>query len=44
MLIAGAPPGRLGVPGDIAPAIAFLASVEAAWITGVTLRVAGGVR
>jgi 3-oxoacyl-[acyl-carrier protein] reductase len=44
MLIAGAPLGRLGVPGDIAPAVAFPASVEAAWIAGETLRVGGGVR
>jgi 3-oxoacyl-[acyl-carrier protein] reductase len=33
---------RLGVPGDVASAAAFLASDDAAWITGVTLDVAGG--
>jgi 3-oxoacyl-[acyl-carrier protein] reductase len=42
--IGGEPLGRFGVPGDIVPAVAFLASVEAAWIAGETLRVAGGVR
>jgi 3-oxoacyl-[acyl-carrier protein] reductase len=33
---------RLGTPGDVASAAAFLASDEAAWITGVVLDVAGG--
>jgi len=33
---------RLGRPADVASAAAFLASDEAAWITGVTLDVAGG--
>jgi NAD(P)-dependent dehydrogenase (short-subunit alcohol dehydrogenase family) len=31
-------------PGDIAPAVAFLASVKAAWIAGETLRGLGEVR
>jgi NAD(P)-dependent dehydrogenase (short-subunit alcohol dehydrogenase family) len=34
---------RLGVPEDIAGAVAFLLSDEAAWITGQTLVVDGGV-
>src|SRR6185437_13591166 len=33
---------RLGTPGDVASAAAFLASDDAAWITGVVLDVAGG--
>ncbi|HUK63624.1 MAG TPA: signal peptidase I [Dongiaceae bacterium] len=33
---------RLGRPGDIAPAVAFLASDLASWITGQTLSVSGG--
>ena len=38
------PLGRIGQPHDIAPAVVFLASSDAAWITGETLRVAGGLR
>lgn len=37
-----APLRRVGLPGDIAQAVAFLASDEAAFITGATLRVDGG--
>ncbi|MFE6778539.1 SDR family NAD(P)-dependent oxidoreductase [Streptomyces sp. NPDC057702] len=37
------PLGRVGEPGDVAAAIAFLASRDAAWITGVTLPVDGGL-
>jgi NAD(P)-dependent dehydrogenase (short-subunit alcohol dehydrogenase family) len=37
------PLGRVGEPEDIAAAIAFLASDDAAWITGVTLPVDGGI-
>ena len=33
---------RLGRPGDIAPAVAFLASDQASWITGQTLSISGG--
>jgi NAD(P)-dependent dehydrogenase (short-subunit alcohol dehydrogenase family) len=36
------PLGRIGEPADIAAAIAFLASDDASWITGVTLPVDGG--
>ncbi|MEV6287780.1 SDR family oxidoreductase [Kribbella sp. NPDC051770] len=37
------PLGRVGEPEDIAAAVAFLASADAAWITGVTLPVEGGI-
>ena len=36
------PLGRIGQPEDVAQAILFLASDEAAWITGTTLVVDGG--
>jgi len=38
------PLGRIGQPQDIAPAVAFLASDDAAWITGETLYISGGLR
>ena len=37
------PWGRLGVPEDIAPAVVFLASDDAGFITGQTLSVSGGL-
>ncbi len=37
------PLGRIGEPADIAAAVAFLASEDAAWITGVNLPVEGGI-
>jgi 3-oxoacyl-[acyl-carrier protein] reductase len=37
------PLGRLGQPADIGPAVVYLASDEAAWVTGVTLHVNGGM-
>jgi 3-oxoacyl-[acyl-carrier protein] reductase len=42
--IAQTPLGRVGQPRDIAPVAVFLASSDSAWITGETLRVAGGLR
>ena len=36
--------GRLGHPRDIVAAAVFLASDEAAWITGESIRVSGGLR
>ncbi|MFC7405767.1 SDR family NAD(P)-dependent oxidoreductase [Georgenia alba] len=36
------PLGRVGNPEDVAAAVAFLLSAEAAWITGVVLPVDGG--
>ena len=37
------PMGRLGVPDDVAGAVAFLLSDAAAWITGQTLVIDGGL-
>ena len=38
------PLGRIGQPQDIAPAVVFLASADAGWITGETLAISGGAR
>jgi 3-oxoacyl-[acyl-carrier protein] reductase len=38
-----APLERLGQPGDIADAVAFLAGRDAGWINGQTLRANGGI-
>ena len=37
------PLDRVGTPEDIGRAVAFLASEKASYITGVTLRVDGGL-
>jgi 3-oxoacyl-[acyl-carrier protein] reductase len=37
------PLGRLGTPADIAAAVVYLAAPEAAWITGATLHINGGM-
>lgn len=37
------PLARFGTPGDVAAAVAFLASEEAAYITGTVLNVSGGL-
>ena len=42
-LLGAIPLGRLGLPGDVAAAVVYLASAEAAWITGATLHVNGGM-
>jgi 3-oxoacyl-[acyl-carrier protein] reductase len=42
-LLAGIPLGRLGVPEDVAAAVAFLASPGGAYITGTTIHVNGGM-
>jgi 3-oxoacyl-[acyl-carrier protein] reductase len=42
-LLGQVPLGRLGSPEDIAHAVAFLASPDAAYITGETLHVNGGM-
>jgi len=36
------PIGRLGTGDDLGPAIVWLASNEAAWVTGQTIQVNGG--
>ncbi|MFD8810151.1 SDR family NAD(P)-dependent oxidoreductase [Streptomyces sp. NPDC059627] len=43
-LLAGTPLGRFGEPDDIAPVAVFLASDDSHWVTGESLRAAGGVR
>jgi 3-oxoacyl-[acyl-carrier protein] reductase len=42
-LLAQVPLGRLGSPEDVAQAVAFLASPSAAYVTGETLHVNGGM-
>jgi 3-oxoacyl-[acyl-carrier protein] reductase len=40
--VARTPLGRIGEPADIAAAVAFLASPDAAWVTGHVLAASGG--
>jgi 3-oxoacyl-[acyl-carrier protein] reductase len=42
-LLATIPAGRFGAPEDVAAAVIFLASPEAAYVTGQTLHVNGGM-
>jgi 3-oxoacyl-[acyl-carrier protein] reductase len=44
MLESQTPLGRVGQTDDIAPAAVFFASGDSKWITGETLRIAGGLR
>ena len=43
-MVAGTPLGRIGQPDDISKVALFLASDESGWISGETIRVAGGFR
>jgi 3-oxoacyl-[acyl-carrier protein] reductase len=43
-LLAETPLGRVGEPEDIAPTAVFLASDDARWISGESIRVTGGAR
>jgi 3-oxoacyl-[acyl-carrier protein] reductase len=42
-ILAQIPMARLGLPDDVAPAAIYLASTEAAYVTGQTLHVNGGM-
>ena len=42
-LLGAIPAGRLGASADVAAAVVFLASDEAAYVTGQTLHVNGGM-
>ena len=42
-ILANTPLGRLGTPGDVADAVAFLCSDQASFMTGAVLRVDGGL-
>ncbi len=42
-LLGGIPSGRMGTPEEIAAAVVYLASAEAAYVTGQTLHVNGGM-
>jgi 3-oxoacyl-[acyl-carrier protein] reductase len=42
-LVGAIPLGRMGRPGDIGQAVAWLASDEAGWVTGTTIHVNGGM-
>lgn len=42
-ILGAVPVGRMGTPGEIAAAVLYLASPEAAYVTGTTLHVNGGM-
>jgi 3-oxoacyl-[acyl-carrier protein] reductase len=42
-ILSRVPAGRLGSPADIAAAVVYLTSDEAAYVTGQTLHVNGGM-
>ena len=39
----GIPPGRIGMPEDIAPACVYLASGASSWMTGQDIKINGGL-
>lgn len=43
MMVGMTPMGRLGEPGEVAQAIAYLASSDAGWVTGQILKSSGGL-
>ena len=43
-VLARVPMGRAGTPDDVAAVVAFLASDEAAYVTGEIVNVRGGMR
>ncbi|EFG84912.1 3-oxoacyl-[acyl-carrier-protein] reductase [Novacetimonas hansenii] len=42
-LVSAIPLGRMGQPDDVASAVVYLVSPQAAWVTGATLHVNGGM-
>ncbi len=42
-LLSRIPLARMGTPADVASAVAYLSSDEAAWVTGATIHVNGGM-
>jgi 3-oxoacyl-[acyl-carrier protein] reductase len=42
-ILGAVPSGRLGSPAEVAAAVVYLASAEAAYVTGQTLHVNGGM-
>jgi 3-oxoacyl-[acyl-carrier protein] reductase len=43
LILARVPAGRLGAPEDVAAGALYLASNEAAYVTGQTLHINGGM-